>query len=288
MLRIGKSAEQLGVCAGTLRRWADTGQIEHIVTAGGQRRFNVASFRAVERKSYAGNPNSAKNLCSSKPEHTQADEKKGAIYCRVSSGKQKDDLERQIQALQDKFPNHKVFKDICSGLKYKRKGLTRLLDLVQKGDIREVVVAHKDRLARFGVELIQWIIERAGASLVILDQTADAPEQELTQDLMAIVHVFSCRLNGRRRYVRANQGRQKEKVRGVQGIKQDGKEGGGGPTGQGSDGSRPLSHAVSIDPVLPNAGASELSPHVVPGREEDVQSSNELDPRARATQGHSS
>jgi predicted site-specific integrase-resolvase len=228
------------------------------------RSYSGASMsQATGQSTDFGNLESYRNLRSYRPEHKKTEAKTGAIYCRVSSGKQKDDLERQVQALQDKFPNHKVFKDICSGLKYKRKGLSRLLVLVQKGDIKEVVVAHKDRLARFGVELIQWIIERAGASLVILDQTADAPEQELTQDLMAIVHVFSCRLNGRRRYVRANKGGQKAKVGGVQGAGGGGKEGHEGPTGQGTGGPRPVGDAVPIDPVLPNAGTGELPPHVV-------------------------
>ena len=64
----------------------------------------------------------------------------------------------------------------------------------------EVVVAHKDRLARFGTELIEWILKQAGATLVVLDKATLSPTEEVTQDLMAIVHVFSCRLNGKRRY----------------------------------------------------------------------------------------
>ena len=122
---------------------------------------------------------------------------KGGIYCRVSSWKQKEDLQRQIDTLQDQFPNHTVFHDICSGLKYKRHGLTRLLEQVQGGLVNEVVVAHKDRLARFGTELIEWILKRV--FLVVLDQATLSPAEEVTQDLMAIVYVFSCRLNGKKK-----------------------------------------------------------------------------------------
>ena len=75
----------------------------------------------------------------------------GVIYCRVSSTKQL-------------YPKHQVFRDICNGLKYKRPGLSRLLDRVREGIVKEVVVAHKDRLTRFGTELIEWIIQKAGGS----------------------------------------------------------------------------------------------------------------------------
>jgi putative resolvase len=124
----------------------------------------------------------------------------GAIYCRVSSAKQKDDLQRQIDQVRETYASHTLFTDICSGLKYKRKGLSRLLERVQAGEFNEVVVAHKDRLARFGTELIEWVLNQAGTSLVILDRDQLSYAEKLTQDLMAIVHVFSCRFKGKRRY----------------------------------------------------------------------------------------
>jgi putative resolvase len=106
--------------------------------------------------------------------HTDDDDthkkEKGAIYCRVSSRTQKDDLDRQIKTMQTHFPQYKIYKDIASGLNYKRKGLTRLLEHIQEGLVDKVVVAHRDRLARFGVELFEWSINRAGATLVFLDQ----------------------------------------------------------------------------------------------------------------------
>ena len=196
------AADQLGISTSTLRKWAKNGTIEFSTTAGGHRRFDVSSVR-LSRRVY--------NL-----PLTIQKTKEPIIYCRVSSWKQKDDLERQIDALQEQFPDHVVFSDICSGLKYKRPGLTRLLEQVQGGLVNEVVVAHKDRLARFGTELIEWILKRAGARLVVLDQAILSPTEEVTQDLMAIVHVFSCRLNGKRRYNGPQSGGAKRKIGGLQ------------------------------------------------------------------------
>ena len=105
--------------------------------------------------------------------------------------------------MQEKYPTHQIFKDIGSGLNYNRKGLQRLLASVIKGDVKQVVVAYKDRLARFGVELIEWIIEHHGASLIVENNTVRGSEQELAEDLMAVVNVFSCRANGKRRYRKA-------------------------------------------------------------------------------------
>jgi len=111
----------------------------------------------------------------------------GGIHCRVSPWKQKEDLQRQIGTLQNQFPAHIVFSDIYNGLKYKRPGLTRLLEYVQGGLVNEVVVAHKDRLARFGTELIEWSLKRI--FLVVLDQVILSPIEKVTQDRMTSVCV---------------------------------------------------------------------------------------------------
>jgi excisionase family DNA binding protein len=190
------AAEQLGFSIITLRRLAEKGRIEFLRTAGGHRRYNVNTFIA----------NAHNNECEEETKTTCT----GAIYCRVSSHKQKDDLERQIEAMQKKYPTHRVFKDIGSGLNYKRKGLQRLLESVVEGDIKQIVVAYRDRLARFGVEIIEWIIEQHGASLIVENTTVRGSEQELAEDLMAVVHVFSCRANGKRRYTKSKSSRAQE------------------------------------------------------------------------------
>ena len=96
--------------------------------------------------------------------------------------------------MQDRYPHHQVFRDIALGLNEKRKGLKRLLEQVQKGHIKEVVVAHKDRLARFGVELIQWVIELGGASLVILREDKVSPQQVRAIYLSSSLSIYLMRV----------------------------------------------------------------------------------------------
>jgi predicted site-specific integrase-resolvase len=232
-----KACDELGVCSSTLRKWCDLGKIPVRFTSGGHRRYNINSWldsqqakgstSAIIRRTQ--NKGQLANLVQNRTPtkdgtqtqtQTPPPEREGAIYCRVSSHKQKDDLERQISTLQAKFPNYKVFKDVASGLAFKkRKGLQRLLDQVQSGTIKEVVVAHRDRLARFSIEVIEWILRQAGATLVVLHDRVDpnpSPEQELAEDLMAVVTVFSCRFNGKRRYRNADQGGKAGKESAVQ------------------------------------------------------------------------
>lgn len=166
----------LGLCGKTLRKYADDGKIETIRSPGGKRLFNLETFIGHPQKNYT--------LC----------------YCRVSSQKQKDDLARQVFYMREKFPEAEIVQDIGSGLNFKRKGLRSLLDRAMQGDKLSLVVAHRDRLARFGFELIEFIIKQAGGEILVLDRTEHSPERELTEDLMAILTVFSCRMHGLRRY----------------------------------------------------------------------------------------
>jgi predicted site-specific integrase-resolvase len=102
--------------------------------------------------------------------------------------------------MREKYPKAEIIKDIGSGLNFKRKGLLSLLERAMRGDSLQLVVAHRDRLARFGLELIKYIVETNGGELVVLDQTTYSPEQELSKDLLNILHVFSCRMHGLRNY----------------------------------------------------------------------------------------
>jgi predicted site-specific integrase-resolvase len=182
--------QTLGVSANTLRRWADTGAIDCVRAAGQKRLYNVHSVRPVvvettdEKENQKGSTVTTSSIC----------------YCRVSSGGQRDDLDRQIQFMRDRFPDHEIISDVASGLNFKRRGLRKLLDRAFSGTIEEVVVAHKDRLCRFGFELLSWILEKHRVRLVVLEQTMDTPQGELAEDLLSIIHVFSCRVNGRRKY----------------------------------------------------------------------------------------
>ncbi len=90
--------------------------------------------------------------------------------------------------------------EVGSGLNYKRKGLLSILGQVLSGDVKEVVVCHKDRLVRFGLDLIEWLCQQKDCQLVVLNRSDLSPEREMVEDILAIVHVFSCRLYGLRKY----------------------------------------------------------------------------------------
>jgi putative resolvase len=166
----------LGLCGKTLRKYADEEKIETIRSPGGKRLFNLESFIGLPTKNYI--------FC----------------YCRVSSAKQKDDLARQVTFMREKFPSAQIIQDIGSGLNFKRKGLRSILERAMCGDKLTLVVAHRDRLARFGFELIEFVIQKTGGEILVLDRTEHSPERELTEDLLAILTVFSCRMHGLRRY----------------------------------------------------------------------------------------
>ncbi len=166
----------LSIHPNTLRRYADNGTIEFFKTESGQRRYNVEAYLGLRQQT--------STIC----------------YCRVSSSKQRDDLGRQVEFMQSRYPNAKIVKDIGSGLNYKRKGLKAILERAMRGDKLQIVVAYKDRLARFGFELIEWIVQQNNGEIVVLKQIDLSPERELTNDLLNILHVFSCRMHGLRNY----------------------------------------------------------------------------------------
>ena len=123
-------------------------------------------------------------------------------YCGVS-GKRRpaDDLACQVAYLQKHYPDAEIIKDFGSGINFKRKGLRTLLERILRGDKLRLVVAHRDRLARFGGEVIQFLVEQNGGEVVVLDKTVyGSPEKELTAELLAILHVFSRRMCGLHQY----------------------------------------------------------------------------------------
>lgn len=123
-------------------------------------------------------------------------------YCRVSSHKQKDDLIRQEDNVKTymlaKGYQFEVVTDIGSGINYNKKGLNHLIDLITNSEVDRIVVLYKDRLLRFGFELIENLCTKYGTTIEIIDSTDKTEEQELVEDLVQIVTVFSCRLQGKR------------------------------------------------------------------------------------------
>jgi predicted site-specific integrase-resolvase len=191
-VKIAAAAEHFGVSKGTIRRWTNTGKISSFRSPSGHRVINI-------------NPISKQPADESKPQSRFV-----IIYSRVSSHKQKDDLERQKLYLSDMFKQinaeveTKYIQDIASGLNFKRKGLFRILDAVKEGRVQTIVVASKDRLARFGFDLIKWLCSEYGTEILVLDDNNSTPTEELGKDLLSIVQIYCCKWNGQRRYSKKN------------------------------------------------------------------------------------
>ncbi|MUG96720.1 IS607 family transposase [Scytonema sp. UIC 10036] len=186
-ISIGDAAKELGVSTKTLRRWADSGKIKSERSPTGQRRFFLADIKRIT-------PRDLKQL----------DERITINYARVSSHDQKADLVRQAQVL-EAFSSangwqFETIQDLGSGLNYQKKGLQRLLKRIMQGDVSRLVLTHKDRLLRFGAELVFAICEEFETEVVIINKTNEEItfEQELVQDMIELITVFSARMYGAR------------------------------------------------------------------------------------------
>lgn len=201
-LTSAEACEKFNVTANTLRSWDKLGKILTTRTIGNQRRYSshLLSEQVVPQSSPAQN----------------------VIYCRVSTFKQRDDLHRQIATMQAAHPNCDVISDIASGLNYHRKGLNSLLQRTVSGSLKTVPVAHKDRLARFGYELIETILQLHGVEIRVEDDTNHSPAEELQTDLLNVLHVFACRANGQRRYKRKGSDKEKkETIKRTKSVKEE-------------------------------------------------------------------
>lgn len=181
---IGEASDALGVSITTLRRWETEGKLIPERTAGRQRRYDLAKL---------------------KPElfHTAAQDRKTIAYARVSSHDQKDDLERQKQVLElycaKQGWTFEVVADLGSGMNYNKKGLKRLLEDIIDGQVGRLVITHKDRLLRFGAELVFSICEAKDVEVLIINKGVDTTfEEDLAKDVLEIITVFSARLYGSR------------------------------------------------------------------------------------------
>jgi putative resolvase len=185
LVGIREAAEFLGVTPSTLRRWEHEGTLlPDERTAGGYRRYDLARLRPDQF-------------------HRLSPPRKTVAYARVSSHDQKDDLERQKQVLEIYCARQgwtfEVVADLGSGMNYHKKGLKRLLNDILADQVGRLVVTHKDRLLRFGAELVFAICEAKQVEVVILNQGEDTTfEEELAQDVLEIITVFSARLYGSR------------------------------------------------------------------------------------------
>ena len=186
LVPIHEAAEALGVSAQTLRRWEREGRLlPDERTAGGRRRYDLARLKPEKFRSQAEAV------------------RKTVAYARVSIHDQKDDLERQKQVLELYCARQgwtfEVIADLGSGMNYHKKGLKKLLEAIIEGQVGRLVITHKDRLLRFGAELVFAICEAKNVEVVILNQGEDTTfEEDLAKDVLEIITVFSARLYGSR------------------------------------------------------------------------------------------
>lgn len=173
----------LGVSAQTLRNWDKNGKLHpHHTTASGYRYYSEEQLNEVL--------------------HIKPKNNRITIgYCRVSSQKQKDDLKRQIEHVRTyllaKGEPFEIISDIGSGINYKKKGLQELIKRISENQVEKVVILYKDRLLRFGFELVEYLAMLHHCEIEIIDNTEKTEQQELVEDLVQIITVFSCKLQGK-------------------------------------------------------------------------------------------
>ena len=181
-----KVTEILGVTAQTLRNWDKEGKLKpSYVKSNGYRYYSEDSIL-----SYTQERKTKKNL--------------NVIgYARVSSKKQSDDLERQVNNLKtyldSKYTDYEIITDIGSGINYTKPGLKKLIEKINRKEVDLIVVLYKDRLLRFGFELVEYFAELNNVKIEILDKIDKNQDQELVEDLVQIITVFSCKIQGKRK-----------------------------------------------------------------------------------------
>ena len=176
----------LGVTAQTLRNWDKEGKLKPSYTKSNGYRYyseDVILSYTQERKT-------KKDI-------------NVVLYARVSSKKQQDDLERQISNLKeyakDKYEKYDVISDIGSGINYEKPGLKRLIEMINKKQVDVIVVLYKDRLLRYGFELVEYFAKLNNVKIEVIDKIDKNQDQELVEDLVQIITVFSCKLQGKRK-----------------------------------------------------------------------------------------
>ena len=182
LLSIGKFAKTVGVTTTTLRRMHQSGELIPAHFSNGGTRY----YSTEQLKSFQSSNN----------------ERIVIGYCRVSTPSQKDDLETQVQNVKSymyaKGYKFDIIKDIGSGINYKKKGLKELINRIENNEVSKVVILYKDRLIRFGFELIEYLCEINNVEIEVIDNSECSKEKELTDDLIQIITVFANRLYGQR------------------------------------------------------------------------------------------
>ena len=182
---IGQFSKLVGKSIQTLRLWDSQGKLKpHHVTEGRHRYYSEQQINQVLQLPLV------------------IKDKKVIGYCRVSSNKQKNDLERQIENVKTymiaKGYSFQIISDIGSGINYNKKGLNQLIDMITNSEVEKIVILYKDRLLRFGFEIVENLCNKYETTIEIIDNTEKTEEQELVEDLIQIVKTFSYGLQGKR------------------------------------------------------------------------------------------
>ena len=191
-----EASEKLGVHFQTLRNWEKEGKIKCIRSPGGKRFYDLDDFL----KKYE---NKDKNIIKSedKINDLKINLKRKICYCRVSSNSQKTELENQIKYMSLKYPEYELLYDIGSGINFNRTNFKKILNYAIKNELESLVISYKDRLCRIAYELIENILkEYLNCEIIIENNEEQSPEEELIDDMLQIVTVFSSRLYGIRSY----------------------------------------------------------------------------------------
>nr|WP_083809502.1 IS607 family transposase [Methanotorris igneus] len=178
-----EACELLGVHIKTLQRWDREGKIKCVRTVGGKRRVPESEIKRILGIK-------------------DKEQRKIIGYARVSSNTQKDDLERQIDAIKsyakDRGWNIEILKDVGSGLSEKRKNYRKLLKMVINREVEKVIIAYPDRLTRFGFETLKEFFKSYGTEVIVINKKCKAPQEELVEDLITIISYFARKLYGMR------------------------------------------------------------------------------------------
>lgn len=183
---ISQFAKKVNKGLSTLRRWDSDGKLVAKRSMSGHRYYDESDVRKVLNQ-------------------TPLEDRLTVVYCRVSSKAQLDDLKSQVNAMNAYCINSgqsidKFIQEIGGGMNFKRKEFLKLIKEILEGNISKVIIAHKDRLCRFGFDLFNYICELNNCELEVVNQEKLSPEKEMVDDLLSIVHTFSCRLYGLRSY----------------------------------------------------------------------------------------
>lgn len=185
--RVAEFAKRVGKSPSTIRRWDRENIIKPMRSAGGHRYYTEDHIRK------------ALGI------HIKEEDRRTVVYCRVSSRNQQDDLQSQVESMRTFCLGAGIAVDnwlseIGGGLNFKRKIFLQLIKDIEAGEIKHILIAHKDRLTRFGFDLIGWFADQHDCKITVVNQEQLSPQEELVEDLMSIIHTFSCRLYGLRSY----------------------------------------------------------------------------------------